>query len=307
MIRSIFRFLHRISIGNWRAIDREWREQVSAPAAAEAPAPSSKKKGKRKRRKDAAKDAAPVEVPAKFDWRPVIVLVTVAISLTLQEYIGERDVFSQWFPDQMVEAGKWAKYGQLKAFAWWTGWRVLGYVVLPIIAIWCMPGERVRDNFISLKNFFKHLPIYAVLFMIVLPFVILASRTQSFYLTYPFYKWANRSSFDLWAWECMYAIQFFSLEFFFRGFILKSLAPRMGSAAIFVMVVPYNMIHYGKPMAETFGAIIAGTVLGTLALRTKSIWGGVVIHVGVALTMDLLAVGHCPPAASGQMCPSHFR
>jgi membrane protease YdiL (CAAX protease family) len=60
-------------------------------------------------------------------------------------------------------------------------------------------------------------------------------------------------------------------------------------------------------MAETFGAIIAGIVLGTLALRTKSIWGGVLIHVGVALTMDLLAVSQCPPASSGQMCPSHLR
>ena len=38
----------------------------------------------------------------------------------------------------------------------------------------------------------------------------------------------------------------------------------MGSHAIFVMVVPYVMIHFGKPMLETVGAIIAGVVLGLL-------------------------------------------
>src|SRR5690606_8230997 len=94
-----------------------------------------------------------------------------------------------------------------------------------------------------------------------------------------------------------------SLEFFFRGFMLKALAPRLGSSAIFVMVVPYCMIHFGKAMPETLGAIVAGLVLGTLAMRTRSIWGGVLLHIAVALTMDLLAVEHCPPAESGKPCP----
>jgi membrane protease YdiL (CAAX protease family) len=58
------------------------------------------------------------------------------------------------------------------------------------------------------------------------------------------------------------------------------------------MVVPYCMIHYGKPMPETLFAIVAGLVLGTLALRTKSIWLGVLIHISVALTMDILSLSH---------------
>ncbi len=60
------------------------------------------------------------------------------------------------------------------------------------------------------------------------------------------------------------------------------------------MIVPYCMIHYGKPMPETLGAIGAGLILGTLAMRTKSIWGGVLIHIGVAMTMDVLALQGCP-------------
>jgi membrane protease YdiL (CAAX protease family) len=88
----------------------------------------------------------------------------------------------------------------------------------------------------------------------------------------------------------MYSAQFFSLEFFFRGFMLQALKRSLGAYAIFVMVVPYCMIHFGKPMPETLGAIAAGLVLGTLALRTGSIWAGFLIHVSVVWTMDLLAL-----------------
>jgi membrane protease YdiL (CAAX protease family) len=132
--------------------------------------------------------------------------------------------------------------------------------------------------------------------------VIIASKTATFRHTYPFYRMANRSSFDLWAWEVLYAAQFVSLEFFFRGFLLQGLRRALGANAIFVMIVPYCMIHYGKPMAETFGAIGAGLILGTLAMRTRSIWGGVLIHIGVATTMDVLALAGCPSMGSPKPC-----
>ncbi len=56
------------------------------------------------------------------------------------------------------------------------------------------------------------------------------------------------------------------------------------------MVVPYVMIHFRKPMFETVGAVIAGSVLGVLSLRTGSIWGGFLIHIAVAISMDVAAM-----------------
>jgi membrane protease YdiL (CAAX protease family) len=260
--------LRRLRPFSWRALDEEWIE------------------------KDSEREG--------YDWRPLIVLVTVCVSLTLQEYLGDRNMFAKHFPERMR-----GEYGVLESFIWWSSWRFLGYVVLPVLVIFLMPGERVRDYFISFRGFFQKLGIYLVLFLLVLPAVLMVAHTPSFLRTYPFYKLANRSAFDLWMWECFYALQFLSLEFFFRGFMLRALAPRFGSSAILVMVVPYCMIHFGKPMPETFGAIVAGLVLGTLALRTRSIWGGVIIHVAVALTMDFTALGHCPPGDSGLPCPRH--
>jgi len=117
-----------------------------------------------------------------------------------------------------------------------------------------MPGERLRDYHLSLKGFTQHWRMYLILFALVMPLIFLASRTHAFQNIYPFYRGANRSSFDFWAWEVMYAAQFLSLEFFFRGFMLKALAPSLGVHAVWVMTVPYCMIHFGKTTAETLGA-----------------------------------------------------
>jgi membrane protease YdiL (CAAX protease family) len=228
--------------------------------------------------------------------RVLIVILATAGSLTIQEYIGGADRYEKWFP---YDGGE---YWELMSFVWWTGWRVIGYVLIPGIAILCLPGERLRDYHIGGRHFFRHIWIYGVMFIAFSPVVIAASLNDSFRETYPFYRMANRSHFDLWAWEALYIVQFISLEFFFRGFLLQSLRRVMGANAIFVMVIPYCMIHYGKPMAETIGAIGAGLVLGTLAMRTRSIWGGVCIHVGVAISMDVLALRGCPPIGSDTAC-----
>lgn len=273
------RLLRKLSVDQWRAIDDDINaELASKPAAVQAQA----------------------RLGGAFEWRALVVLLVVCLSLTVQEYWGERALYMELYPRQPGD-----DYWHLKSFGWWTGWRFGGYVLIPMIAILLMPGERIRDYFISPKGFIRHLWIYVGLFVLVFPAVYIASKTESFQRTYPFYKWANRSMTDFLIWEAMYAVQFLSLEFFFRGFMLHGLRYSMGSKAIFVMIVPYCMIHYGKPMPETLGAIGAGLILGTVAMRTRSIWGGVLIHVGVAITMDFLAVGHCPSADSNLPCKGH--
>ncbi len=261
----IWRAIAKLSIDQWRAIDAD-------------PGPG----------------AAGGKQAGRTDWKVGVILATCCVSLILQEYVGQRDTYERWFPADGSE------YWRLTGFAWWTAWRVLGYVLLPIAVLLAI-GERVQDYHVSPRGFLKHLWIYGVMFALILPAVWIASKTSTFRHTYPFYRLAGRSTFDFWSWELMYAVQFLSLEFFFRGFLLQGLRRALGANAIFVMIVPYCMIHYGKPMAETMGAIGAGLILGTLAMRTRSIWGGVVIHVGVAWTMDLFAVQYCP--TDGRECP----
>jgi membrane protease YdiL (CAAX protease family) len=84
---------------------------------------------------------------------------------------------------------------------------------------------------------------------------------------------------------------------FFRGFWLGVLRKSFGSGAIFAMAVPYCMIHFGKPYLEAVGAIVAGIALGSLSMKTKSIYQGFLVHITVAALMDWLSLRrrHCTP------------
>jgi len=48
---------------------------------------------------------------------------------------------------------------------------------------------------------------------------------------------------------------------------------------------------FGKPYLEGVGAIVAGIALGSLSMKTKSIYQGFLVHITVAALMDWLQ-GH---------------
>ncbi len=239
----------------------------------------------------------------------------VAISLVLQEYLGDRhafvkilnfidDPFSPDLSPLLYSLVGWIRpegssvYDYLLTngnynlwlLCYWASWRVIGFLIIPGIAVVLHPRLRKSALGFTFKEMGRHIWIYCVLFVPVFIAVFIVSFSEEFSSYYPFYRNAHRSLFDFFVWESFYIAQFLSLEFFFRGFMLQPLRRTMGSSAIFAMMVPYVMIHIGKPMIECFAAIIAGIVLGTLAMRTKSIWSGFLIHVSVALSMDILAI-----------------
>jgi hypothetical protein len=222
-----------------------------------------------------------------FDTRVMGALILAALVLVFQEYCGDRPNYDALFGQY---APSW-QYYQLGGFVWWSGAKVIGYLLVPALAIKLM-GGRLSDYGLRVEGFRKHAWIYVALFLAILPVIVIASYTRAFEATYPFYKLAARSWLDFFLWEAMYGASFFALEFFFRGFFLFTLKRTMGAYAIFVMIVPYCMIHFHKPVPEVVGAIFAGIVLGTLAMVTRSIWCGVLIHVSVAWTMDCLAMIH---------------
>ena len=136
-----------------------------------------------------------------------------------------------------------------------------------------------------------HLRVYVGLYALMLPLVLLASTQASFQDTYPFYTPNELESLWPWfvLWEVLYLGQFIALELFFRGFGVHGLAPRLGVLAVPVMVVPYVTIHFGKPLPEAIGSIVAGSVLGVVSLRQGSAFWGGVLHWSVAISIDVLA------------------
>ena len=102
------------------------------------------------------------------------------------------------------------------------------------------------------RGFRAHAWIYALCVVVMVPLLLLVSRQKDFADYYPMYKEAGRSWLDFAIWEAIYLGQFFGLEVFFRGFWLRAMRS-FGAGAIWSMVVPYCMIHYGKPYLEVVG------------------------------------------------------
>jgi len=182
------------------------------------------------------------------------------------------------------------KYGRLHRLGYWSLSTFVGYMIVPMLWVKFVMGRSLRGMGLSGNGVFRHSWVYLLLYLVVLPAVYLVSGTPSFQATYPFYNHAGRSLYDFLIWELFYGIQFMSLEFFFRGFLIHGLKRRFGFYAIFVSVIPYVMIHFGKPLPECIGSILAGVVLGAFSLFTGSIWLGVLIHISVAVSMDIFAL-----------------
>lgn len=249
---TMIRLLRWLTVEQWAAIDRDYRDR---------------------------------ELP---DARVMWILVTIAIALVLPKYYGNpRHILA--VPEAKALFATWP-YPTLWPKLYWALFKALNYFLIPVLCIKLVLREKVMDFGLRFTREGKIWLLYLLMFFVVFPMTFGASFDEGFLRTYPKYRQAGETWTQLLAWEAGYGFQFFMLEFFFRGFILFALVRYFGSAAIFVMVVPYMMIHFSKPLPETLGSILAGIALGTVALRTRSIYGGVALHCAVAWSMDVFAM-----------------
>ena len=239
----------------------------------------------------------------RFDTRTAVTLVTVAVMLTLQEYAfqsGHLDTLIKLIrPILPTGAAQWleglATHPQTTRLAHLTFWaigQVIVYLLIPALIVKLVFREPLADYGLKLQGMFSGSWVYLLMYAAIAGPVLWASTRPSFQHTYPFYHVEPGAPFwsRMIVWELLYALQFVSLEFFFRGFMLHGCRRRFGAYAIFAMAVPYCMIHFHKPTLETFGAIAAGVILGYMSLRTRSIWLGAALHIAVAWTMDAAAI-----------------
>lgn len=166
-----------------------------------------------------------------------------------------------------------------------------------LIAIYWFFTDRKRMNFygFTLKGF--DTKPYFVMLLIMLPLIILASTQGDFLGAYP--RGAKFPSLDLqnqdhWSnyaiYELFYGLDFFSIEFFFRGFLVMAFIYYAGPKVILPMALMYMTIHYGKPAGELISSFFGGTLLGIIAYYSRSIIGGIIVHVGIAWLMEIGAL-----------------
>jgi len=246
---------------------------------------------------DAAVYRRELAARGEIDWRPAAVFVIGGFVLIVQAKIGRSTVFDEhvWPALRAAAEANPSKYGVLTQYtellgrAWWAAFRVVGYL-LPLL-VWRLlfPADGILDMGLRVRGLREHVWIYALAVVLLVPLIVLLSQRPDFGRQYPIFQKAGRSWVEFAVWEVLYIAQFFTLEVFFRGWWLRA-CRGLGSAAIFSMIAPYVLIHANKPYLEGCAAIVAGVVLGSLAMRTGSIWAGFLVHSTVGVLMDVAAL-----------------
>ncbi len=133
---------------------------------------------------------------------------------------------------------------------------------------------------------------YFIMLLIMMPLIAIASAQPDFLIMYPKLKTViDNNTFDTGIhkllYELSYGSDFLGIELFFRGFLVLAFIKYAGKGAILPMAIFYCTIHFGKPLGECISSFWGGLVLGVITYHTKSIFGGLMVHLGIAWLMEL--------------------
>lgn len=174
--------------------------------------------------------------------------------------------------------------------------------VLPLMLVYLILERSGKKEFYGLH--LKHFPYstYFGILGVALVFIFIGGFFGDIQEYYPRYLnsggkvfAAHRSMDEAWAvtlYEFFYGLDFISTELFFRGFLILGMYKYFGPYVVYPMIVSYCVLHFGKPMTEAISSIFGGYILGIIALHHRNIWGGVIIHVGVAWGMEVIGYLH---------------
>jgi len=169
--------------------------------------------------------------------------------------------------------------------------------VLPLMLVYAIfESERPRNYYgLALKRFDPK--PYFLLLAGAMVFIGIGSFFSDIQSYYPRFQYSGGDNFaeahgiPVWMsvllYEITYGSDFVSVEVFFRGFLIHAFVKTLGGYAVLPMVASYAFLHFGKPLTEAISSVFGGYILGIISYNSKNVWGGIIIHMGVAWTMEL--------------------
>jgi len=162
-------------------------------------------------------------------------------------------------------------------------------VIIPVFIIWFIKDKNNQPFYgtTALSN----IRPYLIMLLIMIPLILLAATQDDFLQMYPKAKFIAaldlpKKKLHYIIYELCYGFDFISIEFFFRGFLILSLLKICGPHCIVPVACFYCTIHFGKPMGEAISSFWGGLLLGIVSYNTQSIWGGLIVHLGIAWLME---------------------
>lgn len=180
-------------------------------------------------------------------------------------------------------------------------------LILPIVLFWVI-RDRERQPLYGLRRP-DTWSYYPVLLVLMVPLLLYAAAQPDFLAMYPRARVLSDAALHgsaphgavvegapsplrLVLFEGSYGMDIFSMEFFFRGFLIFGLLRVCKAQAILPMALFYCVAHFGKPMAECISSLFGGWILGIIAYKSRSIYVGVLLHLCLAWGLEVLAALH---------------
>ena len=224
------------------------------------------------------------EIIQTLDKKVVWIFLSVAILQTVSWYFSSR----RFFRVNILPSYQFEPDIYLIEYLFWFITDFITFFILPIIVIKYILKEKLTAFGLKLGDWRVGLKISVLFFLIMLPLIWIVSTSPSFTAKYPHLLSLREVWSKFLIYEVGILIYLFAWEFIWRGFMLFGLEEKFGYYAVLIQMIPFVILHNGKPMAETFSAIIGGIALGILAFRTRSILYGFVVHVGIMFSIDLI-------------------
>ena len=222
-----------------------------------------------------------------WERQATVILLASALLLMLHRYYTRRSFFRLHFAEYFVGGPLAESY----PYYYWFLTTGITLFLVPVLVARFGTIQRLKDYGFQLGNQKLGWSVTGAAWVLMIPVVILAVIVYPpFRVKYPLCKVIADSWQTFLPYQLAYGVYMFSWEFFFRGFMLFGLERKFGNYSILIQTIPFAVLHYSKPLPEALGSIIAGVLLGVLALETRTFLYGAAIHWLVAMTMDTVAV-----------------
>lgn len=220
----------------------------------------------------------------QMDRKVLVLFLSVAVLQTISWYITSRNFFRiNIFPAYQSNPDVY-----LIEYLYWFVGDFVSFFILPVCIIVFFLREKISAYGVQTGDWRVGLKISVIFLIVMLPLIWIASSSTSFTENYPHLLSVREIWSKFFIYEIGMLIYMFAWEFIWRGFLLFGLEEKFGYYAILIQMIPFVILHNGKPMVETFGAILGGIALGILAFRTRSFLYGVLVHIGVMFSIDFI-------------------
>ena len=162
------------------------------------------------------------------------------------------------------------------------------------LVVYYLWADKQHSHWYGLTNLRFNWRPYALMLLAMVPLIAIAANQEDFLASYPRLKMRYFGDVNYWKYfsmyEPLYLLGFIMVEWVFRGFLVIGMVRYLGHRAVLPAAVVYCTYHFGKPMGECISSFFGGYLLGVFAYYSHTIWGGIIVHMGIALLMDLAAV-----------------